>query len=152
MAKERRPAVAGWFTTDPADVRLIGTRCTACGTPYFPRNELACRNPGCTGPKDGSELAECRLSGRGRLWSYADARYQPPSPYVPADPFVPYAVAAVELADERMVVLGQVVPEVGVDDLAVGMEMELTLGTLYEDDEAEYLVWKWRPVLSEPGR
>jgi hypothetical protein len=28
----------------------------------------------------------------------------------------------------------------------VGTEMELALGTLYEDDEHEYLVWKWRPT------
>ena len=26
------------------------------------------------------------------------------------------------------------------------MEMELVLDTLYEDDENEYVVWKWRPV------
>ena len=45
-----------------------------------------------------------------------------------------------------MVVLGQVVPEVGIEDLEAGMEMELVLGTLFEDDENEYLVWKWRPV------
>jgi uncharacterized OB-fold protein len=146
LAKKRRPAVEGWFTTDPADTRLIGTRCTACGTPYFPRNELACRNPRCDGPKDGSELTEVRLSGRGRVWSYADSRYRPPPPYMSADPFRPYTIAAVELAEERMVVLGQMVPEVGVDDLAIGMEVELTVGTLYEDDETEYLIWKWRPA------
>jgi hypothetical protein len=45
-----------------------------------------------------------------------------------------------------MVVLGQMVPGVGVDDLAVGMEVELTAGTLYEDEEAEYLIWQWRPA------
>lgn len=45
--KERRPAVEGWFTSSP--IRLLGTRCGDCGTPYFPRNELACRNPACTG-------------------------------------------------------------------------------------------------------
>ena len=45
-----------------------------------------------------------------------------------------------------MVVLGQVVPGISVDDLKVGMEMELVPGVLYEDDEAEYIVWKWRPV------
>ena len=72
--KERRPAVDGWFTTDAGDVRLLGTRCTSCGTPYFPRNELACRNPGCAGPKDGSELEEYTLSNRGTIWSYAGAR------------------------------------------------------------------------------
>ena len=47
-----------------------------------------------------------------------------------------------------MVVIGQVVPGVSVDDLTVGDEVELVLGTLYEDDDHEYLVWKWRPVAS----
>jgi hypothetical protein len=28
----------------------------------------------------------------------------------------------------------------------VGQPMELTLGTLYEDDENEYIVWKWKPA------
>lgn len=146
--KERRPAVDGWFSTGSGGegVRLLGTRCTSCGTPYFPRNDLACRNPGCTGPKDGSELEDYAFSNRGRVWSYADARYKPPPPYVAAEPFRPYAVAAVELETERIVVLGQVVPEVGVADLEVGMEVELTEGTLYEDDDAEYTVWMWRPV------
>jgi uncharacterized OB-fold protein len=145
-AKKRLPAVEGWFTSENGDVRLLGTRCSSCGTPYFPRNELACRNPRCTGPKDGSELTEYALSGRGRIWSYADARYKPPAPYVSPDPFVPYTVAAVELDAEKMVVLGQVAPGHTVDDLEVGMEVELTEGVLYEDGEAEYTVWMWRPV------
>ncbi len=55
-------------------------------------------------------------------------------------------LAAVELETEKMVVLGQVVAGVSVDDLKVGMEMELVLGTLYEDDENEYMVWKWQPA------
>jgi uncharacterized OB-fold protein len=65
---------------------------------------------------------------------------------VSSDPFVPYAMAAVELAEEKMVVLGQVVPGVEVAELEAGMEMELVLGTLFEDDENEYLVWKWKPA------
>ncbi|MFI6518719.1 Zn-ribbon domain-containing OB-fold protein [Spirillospora sp. NPDC050679] len=144
--KQRRPAIEGWYTAEDGAVRLLGTRCSACGTPYFPRNELACRNPRCTGPKDGSELAEYAFSGRGTVWSYADSRYKPPPPYVSPDPFVPYTVAAVELEAERMVVLGQVVPGVGVDGLEVGMAVELAEGVLYEDDETAYTVWMWRPV------
>ncbi|MGH3240137.1 MAG: Zn-ribbon domain-containing OB-fold protein [Spirillospora sp.] len=146
MVKARRPAVEGWFVSGDGGVRLLGTRCVSCGTPYFPRNEPACRNPRCDGPKDGSELEPYTLSTRGRIWSYADSRYRPPAPYVSPDPFVPYAVAAVELEAERMIVLGQVAPGHTVDDLAVGMEVELTEGVLYADDEAEYTVWMWRPV------
>ncbi|MCP2335102.1 Zn-ribbon domain-containing OB-fold protein [Actinomadura rupiterrae] len=144
--KQRRPAAEGWFTAADGSTRLLGTRCTSCGTPYFPRNELACRNPGCAGPKDGSELVPYEFSTRGTVWSYTDARYQPPPPYVAADPFRPFAIVAVELEAERMVVLGQAVPEIGVDDLEVGMRVELTEGVLYEDDEAVYTVWMWRPA------
>ena len=69
-----------------------------------------------------------------------------------ADPYVPFAIAAVELAAEKMVVMGQVVPGVGVDDLAVGTEVELVLDALYEDDDHEYLVWKWRPTGAPSGQ
>ena len=43
-------------------------------------------------------------------------------------------------------VLGQMTADVVVDDLAAGTEVELVLDTLFEDDEHEYLVWKWKPV------
>ena len=141
-AKERVPALEGWFTMDETAPALVGTRCTTCGTYFFPAERTYCRSPHC----DGTEFADVELSRRGKVWSYTDARYQPPPPYVAADPYVPFALAAVELAEEKMVVLGQVVPGVGVDDLHVGDEVELVLDTLYEDDDHEYLVWKWRPT------
>ncbi len=136
--KDRIPAVEGWFTTGDAPA-LLGGRCRACGTYTFPRQQLVCPNPGCT----SRELDEVQLSRRGRIWSYTDNRYQPPPPYVSPDPFEPYGIAAVELAEERMVVLGQLD---GAGEVRVGQEVELVLGTLFEDDEHEYLVWKWRPV------
>ena len=144
MAKEQVPALEGWFTTDTEAPALLGSRCTTCGTYTFPavRGDGYCPNPAC----DGSAFDTVELSRRGRVWSYTDAQYQPPAPYVSADPFVPFALAAVELAEEKMVVMGQVVPGVGVDDLSVGDEVELVLGRLYEDDEHEYLVWKWQPI------
>ncbi|MCW2948161.1 MAG: benzoylsuccinyl-CoA thiolase [Actinoallomurus sp.] len=133
--------VDGWFTVDPP--RLIGTRCTACGTVCFPPQTLTCRNPAC----ENDELVEERLSNRGRIWSYADARYRPPPPYVSGEEFEPYAVAAVELPSERLVVLGQVVRGVGVDDLHVGMEVELVVEHL----DPGHVVWKWRPLAGEGG-
>jgi hypothetical protein len=146
--KTRVPAVEGWFTTDPDRPALIGTRCTTCGTYSFPRETSFCKNPACT----GREFDEVELSRRGVIWSYTNACYQPPPPYVPTtDPFEPFAIAAVELAEEKMVVLGQLVPGVDIGDLSVGTEVELVLDTLFEDDEHEYLVWKWRPV-SEGAR
>lgn len=142
MSKPRVPAVEGWFTLDAQAPRLLGTRCKACGTYFFPRETAFCRNPNCC----GTEFEEVPLSTRGKLWSFTDNRYAPPKPYMASDPFVPYAVAAVELEHEKMVVLGQVESGVGIDRLEAGLEMELVLGTLYEDDANEYLIWKWRPA------
>ncbi len=136
------PAVEGWFTTgdEPA---LLGSRCMACTTVYFPPTGGYCRNPVC----DGEEFAEVALSRRGRIWSYTDAQYQPPPPYIPAtDPYQPFALAAVELA-EGLVVLGQVAQGYGVADLQVGNEAELVIETLYADDEGDRTVWRWKPVV-----
>jgi hypothetical protein len=134
--------VDGWFTLDEASPQLLGTRCKACGSYFFPKETSFCRNPKCA----SSDFEETPLSRRGKLWSFTDNRYAPPKPYMAGDPFVPYAVAAVELEREKMVVLGQVAGGVGCDQLHAGQEMELVLDTLYEDDANEYLVWKWRAL------
>src|SRR5574338_1449602 len=142
--KQRVPAVEGWFTMNEAAPELVGTRCTACGAVFFPRENSFCRNPACA----GTEFEEVRLSRRGRLWSATDNRYPPPALFVAKEPFEPYAIAAVELEREKMVVLGQVVPGLAARELEVGQEMELVLGTLYEDEAHEVVVWQWRPVVA----
>ena len=147
QAKTRLPAVEGWFTLDHESPALLGSKCTSCGNFAFPKETFFCRNPEC----QGKEFAETPLSRTGKVWSYTNAGYQPPEPYVAADPYVPFAIAAVELAAEQMVVMGQMVPGVDVDSLSVGTEVELVLDTLYEDDEHEYVVWKWRPVGADSG-
>jgi uncharacterized OB-fold protein len=131
----RVPAVEGWFTLgDDGPPALLGSQCAGCGTYSFPAEAQFCRNPDC----DSSEFATVELSRQGRIWSYTDARYQPPPPYVAADPYVPFCLAAVELAAEKLVVMGQVVDGVTVDELVVD--------TLYVEGDNDYLVWKWQPV------
>lgn len=135
------PAVEGWFTTG-SDPALLGSRCTTCGTVAFPKASGFCRNPACS----GDELEETVLSRRGTIWSYTDAQYQPPPPYVPrGDPYEPFAIAAVELP-EGLVVLGQVADGYGVADLRVGGEVELVVETLYADESGDRTVWRWKPV------
>jgi hypothetical protein len=143
-ASTRLPAVEGWFTTgeDGNPPALLGSRCAGCGTYSFPAESGYCRNPDCA----STSFETVELSRRGRVWSYTDARYQPPPPYVAAEPYVPFCLAAVELAAEKLVVMGQLVNGVRVDDLSVGDEVELVVDTLYHDDGCDYLVWKWRPV------
>jgi uncharacterized OB-fold protein len=136
------PAIEGWFTMDPDRPHLVGSRCVKCGTYFFPKGVSFCRNPGC----EGTEFEQVELSRTGRIWSYTNACYQPPEPFVAPEPFVPFAIAAVELEKERMTILGQVVSGVDVDALRVGMPVELVLETLYRDGEQDKVIWKWRPV------
>jgi len=135
------PAIEGWFTTGP-DPALVGTRCTSCGTVFFPRTVGFCRNPGC----GGDDFEETELSRRGTVWSYTDAQYQPPPPYVArTDPYEPFALAAVELP-EGLVVVGQVADGYGVADLQVGGEVELVVETLYADETGDRSMYRWKPV------
>lgn len=141
MSATATPAIDGWFTTGP-EPALVGSRCTACTTVYFPPTSGFCRNPACS----GEEFERVELSRRGTVWSYTDAQYQPPAPYVPAaDPYVPFALAAVELP-EGLTVLGQVAEGYGVADLRVGAEVELVVETLYADETGERSIWRWKPV------
>ncbi|HLS79938.1 MAG TPA: OB-fold domain-containing protein [Steroidobacter sp.] len=141
-AKTERPFLEGWFAQDADGAHLIGARCTSCGTYYFPRQTRFCRNPAC----EGEQFEDTPLSRRGRLWSYTDACYQPPEPYVASDPYVPFAIAAVELDREKMIVLGPVVQGVDVSALEVGMPMELVIETLSETPTERHLTWKWKPA------
>ena len=142
VQRTRVPAIEGWFRLDERAPCLLGTRCTSCGATFFPKEQTFCRNPAC----DGGEFESVELSRRGRLWSFTDNRYKPPAPYVSAEPFEPYAIAAVELDAERMVVLGQVARGIGVDQLRAGMEMELVLEPLYSDESSDFVIWTWKPV------
>ncbi|MBO0880421.1 MAG: OB-fold domain-containing protein, partial [Mycobacterium sp.] len=93
------------------------------------------------------------LSRRGTLWSYTENRYAPPPPYPAPDPFEPFAVAAVELADEGLIVLGKVVEGTLAADLRVGIEMELTTMPLFTDDDGvERMVYAWAVSPDSPAQ
>ena len=143
------PAVEGLFTVDGDEPRLIGGRVPGTESYFFPKHL------GGTDPRVGPvELEEVLLSRRGRLWSYTTSHYPPPPPFVvTTEPYKPITIAAVELEAEKMVVLGQCSAGITPDDLEAGMDMELTVETLYSDAETgtDYLVWKWRPARSGPG-
>ncbi len=140
--KPHAPAVEGLFTMDPSEPRLLGTQCRACGTYFFPAEKAFCRNPAC----DQADLQEVTLSRVGKVWSYTSANYKPPPPFVAKEPFEPFAIAAVALEKEGITILGQVADGVGVDELETGMEMELVLRELYQDDEQVYMTWSWKPT------
>lgn len=130
MAWMTTPAIEGWFAIDP-EPHLIGTRCSSCGTYFFPPERTFCRNPACS----GETLNDTPLSRRGKVWSYTVNHYAAPPPAVVE---APYGVAAVELGEEKMIVLGLVSGQAG--EINVGDEMEIVVEPL----DAEKSVWKWR--------
>ncbi len=147
-ATSATPVIEGWFTTGE-EPSLLASRCTTCSNVVFPpvssdaaEAAFHCRNPAC----DGDQHESVELSRRGTVWSYTDAQYQPPAPYVSlSDPYEPFALAAVELP-EGIVVLGQVADGFGVADLRVGAEVELVVETLNVDETGERTIYRWKPV------
>ena len=137
--RQQVPAIEGWFTLDADQPALLGGRCTSCATIVFPPRAGTCPNPGCRG--DAFDVTP--LSRTGRIWSYTTNHYAPPAPYISPEPFEPYTVAAVELAEERLVVLGQMTPGTDPATMSVGDEVEVTLGTLYADGDTDYVTWQW---------
>jgi uncharacterized OB-fold protein len=136
------PAIQGFFTLDREKPHLIGTRCTACSTYFFPPEKVRCRNPGC----GATTLESAELSRTGKVWSFTNAGYKPPEPFIAKEPYSPFAIAAVELEKEKLCVLGMVVDGTGPADLKAGMTMELVLDVLFERDGQKHLTWKWKPV------
>jgi len=136
------PAIDGWWSVDDSgEPHLLGARCPCCATYVFPPRERNCPNPACA----ADELQAVALSRRGTLWSYTENRYQPPPPYPQTDAFEPFAIAAVQLAEEGIIVLGKVVEGTLAADLKVGMEMELTTMPLYlGDDGVQHTVYAWK--------
>jgi uncharacterized OB-fold protein len=141
VTKPAVPAVAGWFTTDEPPV-LLGSRCTGCGVVAFPPRSATCPNPLCR----STDVTSVPLARTGRVWSYTDARYQPPPPYVsPSDPYRPFVLAAVALDADGLVVLGQMVDGCEASDVHVGQPVELVVEPLLETGDAVQLVWRWKP-------
>lgn len=136
---ERAPVIEGLFTLDPEEPKLIGSKCTSCGTYFFPET-VSCSNPECKEKK----VERAFLSRRGKLWSYTIQCYPPPPPFKAPEPFVPFGIGLIELP-ERIRVLGMLT-ESDPDKLKIGMEVELVLGKLYEENGKEVVTWKFRPV------
>ena len=132
------PVAAGLFEGTGSAARLIGTRCTSCGTHYFPKT-LSCRNPQCLEKATQDVL----LSREGTLYSYTVQHYQPPALFRMAD-WAPYAIGSVELP-EGLRVMG-ILTGCEPASLTIGMAVELTVETLYLDEQGrEVQTYKFQP-------
>ncbi len=136
---QRIPVIEGLFAELPEGPRLLGSRCATCATPYFPRSPV-CHNPDC----DASQIEDAAFGPHGVLFSFAVQNYPPPPPAKYDEPYVPYAMGMIDLA-EGLRVLGRIAAD-DVSALRGGLPVELVVGRLCGDaDGNEIVTWQFRP-------
>ena len=120
----------GIITEGPEGQTLAGNKCRACGQVFFPKAEKVCLN--CLeGP-----LEDLPLSRKGKLCSYTVV-HMPASGFQP-----PYAVGFVDLPEGVRVFTPLVMDED--KPFREGMEMEVRVGTLWEEEDREVMGFKFR--------
>lgn len=136
---QRIPVIEGLFSEMAEGPRLLGSRCTTCATPYFPKSPV-CHNPDC----DESRIEDATFGPHGVLFSCAVQNYPPPPPAKYDEPYQPYALGMIDMA-EGLRVLGRIAAR-DFSKLHGGMPVELIVDRLYRDAEGHDVVtWQFRP-------
>ena len=133
-AKKQVPLVKGRpRISEDGQANLVGIKCGDCGK-YIFTSASTC--PNCS----GENIEEALLSTKGKIWTYTIVHVSYGS--IVMQP--PYAGAFVELEDGAFVHT----PIVGCDleDVEVGMEVELDILRVGEDEEKETVVFAFKPV------
>ena len=130
-----RPIAEGLFT-DGAWPRLVGGRDCVTGRIVFPF-------PG----DHNGPFQPWPLSRTGEVWAYTVQRFRPKSPpYAGPAVFQPFIMGYVELPGETIVASRFV--EVSLDDIYIGLPVELLLTPLDPNSEDGVLVHAFRPLTS----
>lgn len=139
----RIPIEPGFFTVpeDRAEPpRLLGTRCRACDEHFFPRRHVCAK---CL----SRDVESLELSTRGTLYTWTYVHF--PLFNSNRSDEGGYGVGQVDLPEGPRV---QSVLSGGPDDFRIGMEMEVELETLRENEEGqEVVIHRFRPVAGERG-
>lgn len=131
--KKRRFIEDAWFHDFGQGLSLTGGRCPACGRTYFPTKRVC---PACF----DADQQKVSLSRTGKLHTYTRSHMGP------AGIRTPFTIGFIELPEgiKLFSLLTQCEPWDKV--LAVGMEMEMVIETIREDEEGNEIVgYKFRP-------
>ena len=119
-------SVAREWREIPGRYNLKGTKCTNCGTIYFPRRDFCpkCRRAGI------GKIEEYAIERKGEVYSFSIV-YDAPA----ANNLIkPYAVVLVK-TDDGVMVTGQLV-DVNLDDVKIGLRVRVVLRKLDADGNA----------------
>ena len=143
--KTRLPAIEGWFTIDARARACSGSRCTTCGTLLLPAGDVgAVRNPGvrrrasstrCRSSRPGHGLVvhdqPLRAARAVRRRPTRSCRTRSPRSSSPTRSWSCSARSRRRRPDGAA---------------RSARRWSSCVDTLFEDDDPEYVVWKWRPV------
>ncbi len=133
-------SIARFWRETPRRYNLGGSKCTSCGTVYFPPRAVC---PACTHHRQSIEkMVPFQLSGEGTVLSYTVV-------HDAAEGFemqVPYVLALVK-TPEGPVLTGQVV-DVRPEEVAIGFKVRATFRKLREEGRAGVIHYgyKFAPV------
>ena len=129
-----------WTTPSRSDekIQLIGSRCTACGELFFPKKEkgwcLHCYK---------NSLEDIKLSRKGKIVTFSVVMQQPGGGFYKGP--VPFAYGCVDLPDG--IRIETLLSADDPDKLAAGMDVELEIGKLCDDEEGnEISTFKFKPL------
>ncbi|WGX96094.1 Zn-ribbon domain-containing OB-fold protein [Nocardioides sp. L-11A] len=114
---------------------LVGSRCDACGTTTFPRQE-GCPRCG------GAGMADAVLPRSGTIWSATVQHFEPKAPYRHDGDFVPFGMGYVDLGD--VIVVARLTEN---DPARLGIGAAVTLCTLpawTDEDGTQVLTYGFR--------
>lgn len=139
-SKRKIPIEEGlWITpSSPGEKpQLIGSRCLSCGELYFPRKKrglcIHCQR---------RSLEDIKLSGKGKIASFTVVEQAPAGGFYKGS--VPYAYGAVHLLEG--VELYSLFTG-NLDDLRVGMDVQMVIEELFDDDEGNAIItYKFTPT------
>ena len=116
-------AVPRFWREIPQRYNLIGNKCKACNTTYFPPRESC---PECRRKSIG-KMEEKKLSGKGKIITYSII-YTAPEHF---EGQVPYPIAIIKL-DEGPHLTAQIV-DCKLDDVKIGMKVQSTFRKIHAD-------------------
>ncbi len=128
--------------------RLRSSICRRCHHLAFPAQSTCAR---CT----GLDVERTDLERRGRLWGFTIQRFVPKAPYLNAGRLdaAPYGVGYVVLAEVRRrstILVESRLQMADVDDLAIGIELELVFEPLPSGGDSDVWTFAFAPASRSP--